>query len=74
MTSRVEVTSSLHGRSDGDGGERALCGLAFDAHQSGDHPEPVAFASIRQAVTCEACKAHIAHVRESFTDNFRVRR
>lgn len=54
--------------------EHALCGLSYDAHESGDHDKPVRYAATGQIVTCEMCKVFIAHVRDTFTDNFRVRR
>jgi len=45
------------------GGEYSLCGLAFDAHDSGDEPEPVHFAVGGQLVTCRECRAMIDYVR-----------
>lgn len=41
------------------GGEYTLCGLAFDAYESGDHPEPVIEANPGQIVNCEECRKAI---------------
>lgn len=47
-----------------DGGnEFTLCGLAFDAHDSGDHDEPVIMAAPGQLVNCVECRAVIDYVR-----------
>jgi hypothetical protein len=47
-------------------GEHALCGLAYDAHLSGDTDDPVIFAARGQVVTCEYCRAVIADIRRSY--------
>lgn len=47
--------------------EHSLCGLAFDAFDSGDHEEPVVFAERGEKVTCETCREHIDWVRNNFT-------
>lgn len=47
-------------------GEFALCGLAFDAHDSGDVDEPVEFAEPGKLVTCPDCKHVLDYVRENF--------
>lgn len=52
--------------------EHALCGLSFDAHQSGDADEPVVFAMPGELVTCNLCRLEIDHVRETFR-RYRVR-
>lgn len=46
--------------------EHALCGMAFDAFQSGDADEPIKFAAAGQRVTCEACRRHIDFVRRAY--------
>ena len=46
--------------------EHSLCGLAPEAFNSGDHYEPVVFASDLQSVTCTHCRAQIDHVRKHF--------
>lgn len=46
--------------------EHSLCGLAMDAYESGDHEEPVVFATPGQLVTCSMCRLEIDHVRDSF--------
>lgn len=45
------------------GGEFTLCGIAFDAHDSGDADEPVVFANPGQAVDCEDCRRIIDYVK-----------
>lgn len=46
--------------------EHSLCGIAFDAFDSGDSEEPVVFAEPGQLVTCTACKEHLDHAQKSF--------
>jgi len=48
-------------------GEFALCGLAFDAFDSGDVPEKLVYAQAGEKVTCEICRQFISHVYEAFT-------
>lgn len=47
-------------------GEHSLCGMAFDAFESGDADEPIVFAGDGELVTCADCKSQIDHVRDSF--------
>lgn len=47
-------------------GEFMLCGLAFDAFDSGDAEEPVRWTAPRQIVTCEQCRQVLDHVRSQF--------
>lgn len=46
--------------------EFSLCGLAFDAHESGDHDEPVVFAKPGQLVTCPECRQVLDRIRNEF--------
>ncbi len=46
--------------------EHALCGLALDAHDSGDWPEPVVMAESGELVTCKECRSAIDHARNNF--------
>jgi hypothetical protein len=50
--------------------EHSLCGLAFDAFDTGDYEEPVVFAKTGQRVTCERCREHIDWVRDNFTKTY----
>jgi hypothetical protein len=43
-----------------DGNEYTVCGLAFDAYDSGDAAEPVVMAEEGQVYTCENCRRVIA--------------
>lgn len=43
--------------------EFTLCGLAYDAYESGDEQEPVIFAAPGAVVTCKDCRAVINHCR-----------
>ena len=61
----------VHG--DGCLPEFTLCGLAFDAHISGDLEEPVEFAQIGDLVTCEDCREVLDHVRRNFKRYRQVR-
>lgn len=46
--------------------EHSLCGMAFDAYESGDSEDPVLFAEPGQLVTCASCKDQLDHARKSF--------
>lgn len=46
--------------------EHSLCGMAFDAYESGDADGPIVFASAGQQVTCEECRRHIDFVRRTY--------
>jgi len=46
--------------------EHTLCGLSFDAHESGDWPDEIVFAQVGDYVTCPQCKAHIDFVRSCY--------
>lgn len=52
-----------HAISPAGSGEFAACGLAFDAHDSGDHDEPVIFAGAGEAVTCPECRRIVIEFR-----------
>lgn len=54
---------NVHGRSLTSGGEFTLCGMAFDAHESGDADEPVVFAHQGQIITCPDCRTIINYVK-----------
>ncbi len=41
-----------------------MCGMAFDAHDSGDSDEPIIFAKSRQRITCDDCRRCIDHARK----------
>jgi hypothetical protein len=66
-------SEEIHGPGAGQG-EHAMCGLAFDAHDSGDHSVPVVFAKPGEVVTCETCRMYIEHVFARFTSGYRVRK
>lgn len=53
-----------HARNPAGGFEYTMCGLAFDAHRSGDHEDPIEFAVEGEAVTCEACRRVVQEVRK----------
>ena len=46
--------------------EHSLCGMAFDAYDSGDADEPIVFAKPGEIVTCKHCRAHIDFVRRKY--------
>lgn len=56
-----------HGLAPNQGEEFSLCGLAFDAFESGDADEPVEFAKSGQKITCEECRDVIQKIRDNFT-------
>jgi len=59
------VTMSLkHVAAPGNGGEFTACGLAYDAHESGDHNEPVVFAGEGETVTCGKCRQTVIAYRK----------
>jgi len=47
--------------------EHSLCGMAFDAFESGDSDEEIVFAKSGDMVTCEDCKRHIDFVMNNFS-------
>jgi hypothetical protein len=57
---------SKHAAASIAGGEYTLCGLAFDAYESGDHHELVVEARPGELVTCKECRAAIDHARSQF--------
>ena len=54
----------IHASGTGAGGEMTMCGMAFDAHDSGDSDEPIIFAKSRQRITCDDCRRCIDHARK----------
>lgn len=46
--------------------EFTICGMAFDAHDSGDAAEPIVVAEVGQMVTCPTCRDTIDHARTAF--------
>lgn len=46
--------------------EYSLCGLAFDAFDTGDHDDPIMFAESGETVTCEQCRRALDQFRASF--------
>jgi hypothetical protein len=46
-----------------ESGEFTLCGMAFDAYDSGDADEPIVMAQPRELVTCAECRAVIDYAR-----------
>lgn len=46
--------------------EFTLCGLACDAHESGDHDEPVVSAKPGELVTCHECRQVLDRIRGEF--------
>lgn len=46
--------------------EHSLCGMAFDAYDSGDSDEEIIFAGDGETVTCPQCRAHLDYIRSHF--------
>lgn len=46
--------------------EHSLCGMAFDAFDSGDSDEPIIFAKDGEVVTCAPCREHLDFVRRYY--------
>lgn len=61
--------SVRHGKSNAP--EFAVCGLACDAHESGDWHEPVVYAAPGETVTCAECRAAIDWARAAYTRGYR---
>jgi len=53
--------------------EHSLCGIAFDAFDSGDLDEREVYAARGRPVTCAMCLQMIEHVYDGFTRNGRAR-
>jgi hypothetical protein len=64
MARRI-ANPAVHAPGNGQG-EHSLCGLAFDAYETGDVDDPVIFATAGGLVTCPECRALINYIRESF--------
>lgn len=52
-----------HGSDPSQGGEFTICGIAFDAFDSGDVDEPTRFASPGETITCPECRKVIAYFK-----------
>ena len=52
-----------HAQSPQGDGEFTVCGMAFDAHESGDSDEPIVFAGAGEAVTCHECRRLVVEFR-----------
>lgn len=53
----------IHGGQPGQGGEFTMCGVAFDAFDSGGVEEEIIFAEPGDLITCPACREVIAFYR-----------
>lgn len=53
-----------HAHNPAGDGEFTMCGLAFDAHRTGDHDEDIAFVGAGEAVTCQECRRVVLEVRK----------
>ncbi|WP_186058673.1 hypothetical protein [Burkholderia gladioli] len=53
----------LHAEGPASTSEFTLCGIAFDAQDSGDIDEPIVFAKAGQVVDCEDCRRIIDYVK-----------
>lgn len=53
-----------HAHMPGGGDEFAVCGLAFDAYDSGDADAPVIFAGEGELVTCRECRRAVTEIRQ----------
>lgn len=56
--------SLKHAMAPRHGAEFSVCGLAYDAHESGDHEEPVVFAGEGETVTCIECRQTVIEYRK----------
>lgn len=61
-----EREEEIHGTAWSQGEEFTMCGMAFDAFESGDADAPIVFAERGETVTCKDCRDAIDHVRKSF--------
>jgi len=62
----MSVRERKHGDRCGIGpgdGEHMLCGLAFDAYESGDEAVPVIQAQNGETITCPHCRRALSEVR-----------
>lgn len=51
--------------------EHALCGMAFDAYETGDADAPIVFAEPGQKVTCEFCCRVVDFVQSHYDRLYR---
>ncbi|CAA2409827.1 hypothetical protein [Xanthomonas phage Suba] len=52
-----------HGTDPGQGSEFTICGIAFDAHDSGDYDRTIEFAQPGEVITCPECRKVIAYFK-----------
>lgn len=50
------MIGTTHRSAPGQGGEYTACGMAFDAHDSGDEDEPIVFAEPGKVYDCAECR------------------
>lgn len=43
--------------------EYTLCGFAVDAHETGDHSEPIVFAKPGETINCPECRVVINYCK-----------
>lgn len=65
--------STKHAKGTNTGSEFTMCGMAFDAYESGDSEERIIFAKPKEVVTCQDCRDIIDDVKMTFTTDYRVR-
>lgn len=58
-----------HRCGEGDTGDYTLCGLAHDAHDTGDEETIIIIARKGETVNCPNCLNHIRYVINSFPNN-----
>lgn len=63
----------LHGLNAGQGEEFSLCGMSYDAFESGDADETIVFAEPGQKINCPDCLEFLTKTYERFSPTGRVR-
>ena len=61
-----QTNMTIHAPDTITGGEYTLCGIAFDAYESGDSDELIVFVQPFETITCEQCRTAIKYVRDNF--------
>lgn len=60
------MTQKLCGQAPGKGEEFSLCGMSFDAFETGDSEAPIVFAKRTDYITCPNCIEYLDSVNARF--------
>lgn len=56
----------IHALAEDMGGEFTICGMSYDAFETGDSDDPIVFAKVGQIVTCLNCRRNMDWILNNF--------